>query len=267
MKKRSLLVFLLLIICSGFLSIYGYGQSKARIENIDFNLVGDDIIITYDIINSAPGEKFDIEIEIYTESGKKPDAKSLSGDVGKDVAGGRGKSVTWDFKNDNADLTDGIYVEVNATSDLKPEVEKKPKPPRKGGSLGGAFVKSVVFPGWGNSGISGGPYWLMGFVGYGCMAGSVMMNQQASQSYDDYLKASDAGNRDNLFSDAESKDQLSKLLFGVGAVVWVTDLTILLIKGNNPRTYSYNGNGTNPLIGYTIDPISKKPLLSFRITF
>ncbi|MCK4466083.1 MAG: hypothetical protein KAU83_10275, partial [Bacteroidales bacterium] len=146
-------------------------------------------------------------------------------------------------------------------------VEKKPKPPRKGGSLGGAFVKSLVFPGWGNSSISGGPYWLMGFVGYGCMAGSVMMNQQANQSYDDYLKASDAGNRDNLFNDAQSKDQLSKILFGVGAVVWVTDLTILLIKGNNPRTYSYNTSGTSPLIGYTIDPISKKPMISFRITF
>ncbi|MQY78833.1 MAG: hypothetical protein GH151_06515 [Bacteroidetes bacterium] len=256
---------MLLIICSGFLSINGYGQSKARIENIDFNLVGDDIIITYDIINSAPGEKFDIEIEIFTESGKKPDAKSLSGDVGKDVAGGRGKSVTWNFQNDNADLTEGIYVEVNATAHLVPEVKKKPA--RRGGSLGGAFVKSLVFPGWGNSSISGGPYWLMGFVGYGCIAGSVMMNQQASQSYDDYLKASDAGNRDNLFSDAESKDQLSKLLFGVGAVVWVTDLTILLIKGNNPRTYAYNTSRTSPLVGYTIDPISKKPMLSVRITF
>lgn len=266
MNKKSLLHFLLFI-CFGLLSLNGSGQSKARIENIDFNLVGDDIIITYDIINSAPGEKFDIEIEIFTESGKKLDAKSLTGDVGKDIAGGRGKRVIWNFQNDNADLTEGIYVEVNATSHLKPVVEKKPKPVRKGGSLGGAFVKSVVFPGWGNSSISGGPYWLMGFVGYGCMAGSVMMNQQASQSYDDYLKASDAGNRDNLFSDAESKDQLSKLLFGIGAVVWVTDLTILLIKGNNPRTYSYNSNGTNPLVGYTMDPISKKPMISFRITF
>lgn len=267
MKKKSLLVLLLLIICSGFLSIYGYGQSKARIENIDFNLVGEDIVITYDIINYASGEKFDIDIEIFTESGKKLDAKSLTGDVGKDIAGGRGKRVIWNFQNDNADLTEGIYVEVNAKSDLKPVVEKKPKPARKRGSLGGAFVKSLVFPGWGNSSISGGPYWLMGFVGYGCMAGSVYMNQQASWSYDDYILASDAGERDNLFNDAESEDQLSKILFGVGAVVWVTDLTILLIKGNNPRKYAYNSNGTNPLVGYTIDPISKKPMLSFRITF
>ena len=267
MRKRSLLVLLLLIIYSGFLSISGYGQSKARIESesIDFNLVGNNIVITYDITNHAPGEKFDISIEIFTESGKKLDAKSFSGDVGKDIVGGRGKSVTWDFQNDNADLTEGIYVEVNATSHLVPEVKKKP--PRKGGSLGGAFVKSLVFPGWGNSSISGGPYWLMGFVGYGCMAGSVYMNQQASWSWDDYLLATDAGERDNLFNDAESEDQLSKILFGVGAVVWVTDLTILLIKGNNPRTYSYNSNGTNPFVGYTMDPISKKPMLSVRITF
>lgn len=264
MNKKSLLHFLLFI-CFGLLSLNGFSQSKARIENIDFNLVGNNIVITYDIINHDPGEKFDIDIEIFTESGKKLDAKSLSGDVGKDIAGGRGKRVIWNFQNDNADLTEGIYVEVNATSLLAPEVEKKPA--RREKSLGGAFVKSVVFPGWGNSSISGGPYWLMGFAGYGCMAGSVMMNQQASQSYDDYLKASDAGKRDNLFSDAESKDQLSKLLFGVGAVVWVTDLTILLIKGNNPRTYSYNSNRTNPLVGYTIDPISKNPMISFRITF
>ncbi len=257
---------MLLIICSGFLSIYGYGQSKALIENTDFNLVEDDIIITYDIINFAPGEKFDIEIEIYTESGEKLDAKSLSGDVGKDIAGGRGKRVIWNFLNDNADLTEGIYIEVNATSHLVPEVKKKPA--RRDRSLGGAFVKSVIFPGWGNSSISGGPYWLMGFVGYGCMAGSYLMNNQADQSYKKYLdEKTDINKRDNYFSDAESKDQLSKLLFGVGAVVWVTDLTILLIKGNNPRTYSYNSNGTNPFVGYTIDPISKNPMISFRITF
>jgi hypothetical protein len=265
MKKKSLLVLLLFIIYYVFLSISGYGQSKARIENIDFNLVGENIVITYDIADYASGEKFDIEIEVFSESGKKLEARSLAGDVGRDIAGGKGKSVTWDFQNDNADLTEGIYVEVNAISHLVPEVKEKPE--RRGGSLGGALIKSIVFPGWGNSSISGGPYWLMGFAGYGCMAGSYLMNQQASQCYDDYLLASDTDERDNLFNDAESKNQLSKILFGAGAIVWVTDITILLIKGNNPRTYTYNSSETNPLIGYTIDPISKKPMLSIRITF
>lgn len=162
-------------------------------------------------------------------------------------------------------MSEGIYVEVVA----KPLVVlEKPKTPKRK-SLGGAFVKSLIFPGWGNSSISGGPYWLFGFVGYGCAAGSVYMNMESYQSIEDYKVSMDIDERDRLFSDAESNDQLSTILMAGAAAIWVTDITILLIKGNKPENYAYKESKKRvvPKLGYTIDPVSKKPLMSLKITF
>ncbi|MCD4735597.1 MAG: hypothetical protein K8R53_06105 [Bacteroidales bacterium] len=245
------------------LSVNGFGQTEAKIINIDFNLVGENIVITYDIVNYVPGEKFDITIEVITESEKKLDARSLTGDVGRNITGGNNKTVTWDFKNDNIKLTEGVYVEIIAESLM---VIEKPKPPEKK-SLGGAFFKSLIFPGWGNSSISGGPYWLFGFAGYGCVAGSVWCNMQSYQSLEDYKISSDIDERNQLFSDAESQDQLSTIFLAGAAAIWLTDITILLIKGNKPRNLTYKQNEAGPTIGYAIDPISKSPVMTLRITF
>ena len=51
------------------------------------------------------------------------------------------------------------------------------------------------------------------------------------------------------------------------AAIWVTDITILLIKGNNPKNLSYKQKEEVPKLGYTIDPISKSPLMTLKITF
>ncbi len=266
MNKRPFLYVLLILFCFGLFSVNGLGQTEARIINIDFNLVGEDIVITYDIVNYAPGEKFNISIEVVTESGKKLGARSLTGDVRSNITGGSNKKVTWDYKKDNIKLTElaeGIQVEVIAKSLL---VIEKPEPPKKK-SLGGAFVKSLVFPGWGNSSISGGPYWLFGFAGYGCAVGSVLMNKQSYQSLEDYKVSLDVDERDQLFSDAESQNQLSTILMAGAAAIWVTDITILLIKGNKTSNLTYHQNETGPKLGYTIDPISKSPVMTLRITF
>ncbi len=263
MSKKPFLTVLLILFCFGLFSVNGFGQTEARIINIDFDLVGEDIVITYDVVNYAPGEKFNITIEVITESGKKLNARSLTGDVGSNIAGGSKKQVTWDFKKDNITLSEGIYVEVIAKSLL---VIEKPKPSGKK-SLGGAFVKSLVFPGWGNSSISGGPYWLFGFAGYGCAAGSVILNKQSYQSLEDYKVSHDIDERDQLFSDAESQNQLSTILMAGAAAIWVTDITILLIKGNKPQNLTYKQNSTGPKLGYSIDPISKSPVMTLKITF
>ena len=231
MSKKPFITIFLVLFCFCLFSVNGLGQTEARIINIDFNLVGEDIVITYDIVNYAPGEKFIITIEVVTESGKKLNTRSLTGDVGSNISGGSKKQVTWDFKNDNIKLTEGIYVEVIAKSLL---VIEKPEPPKKK-SLGGAFVKSLVFPGWGNTSISSGPYWLFGFAGYGCAAGSVLFNMQSYQSLEDYKVSLNIDERDQLFSDAESQNQLSTILMAGAAAIWVTDITILLIKGNKPQ--------------------------------
>jgi len=263
MSKKPFTTVLLILFCFGLFSVNGFGQTEARIINIDFNLVGENIVITYDIVNYAPGEKFNISIEVVTESGKKLDTRSLTGDVRSNITGGSNKKVTWDYKKDNIKLTEGIYVEVIAESLM---VIEKPEPPKKK-SLGGAFVKSLVFPGWGNSSISGGPYWLFGFAGYGCAAGSVLLNQQSYQSLEDYKVSLDINERDQLFSDAESQNQLSTILMAGAAAIWVIDITILLIKGNKTSNLTYHPNEAGPKLGYTIDPISKSPLMTFKITF
>ena len=263
MRRSPFITILLISLGFGLFSVNGFGQTEAKISNIDFNLIGENIVITYDIVNYAPGEKFDIAIEIITESGKKLDARSLTGDVGMNITGGNGKTVTWDFKNDNIQITEAIYIEVNAESRL---VIEKPKPPGKK-SMGGAFVKSLMFPGWGNTSISGGPYWLFGFAGYGCVAGSVFYNMQSYQSLEDYKGSLNMDDRDQLYSDAESQNQLSTILMVGAAAIWVTDITILLVKGNKTSSLAYKRNETGPQLGYSIDPVSKSPVMTLKITF
>jgi len=93
MSKKPFITIFLVLFCFCLFSVNGLGQTEARIINIDFNLVGEDIVITYDIVNYAPGEKFIITIEVVTESGKKLNTRSLTGDVGSNISGGSKKQV------------------------------------------------------------------------------------------------------------------------------------------------------------------------------
>ncbi len=156
--------------------------SKPRLELSDGNL-----IIEYDILDNEPSDLFNVWIEVTNASGSKINALTLSGDVGEDISGGSNKRILWNLEVDKISLDEEIFVEVVAEKKKLPEVQKEIIPVKttpttdvKNISKGNMVLSSMVLPGWGLSKVKKGkPYWLLGVAGYGCIAGSVILNRSA----------------------------------------------------------------------------------------
>jgi len=74
-----------------------------RIENVDFRVVNEkEIWVTYDIVDALNSETFDVSMEVSLDGGKTYTIvpKSVSGDVGVGVYGGKGKKIIWNVLAD-----------------------------------------------------------------------------------------------------------------------------------------------------------------------
>jgi len=96
MNKTLFLVALL----SMFLA-KGFAQ-ESKIENTQLQLLGDNLIITYDVVGSSSLDN--VWLEIKTTSNKSINAKTLSGDIGKKILAGKKKKIVWNMKADGVDL-------------------------------------------------------------------------------------------------------------------------------------------------------------------
>jgi len=245
-------------------SIGAMAQSKAKVENVDFFLENENLVITYDIVKSKSGETFNVKVNIITTTGKNISAFALSGDVGPGVYGGSGKKIVWDLNKDNAYIDDEISVEVFIESELTSN-KAKPAETAKAVSVGGALLRSAVFPGWGNRHIKGkGAYWLMGLLGYGAVGGSIYMNNQADKAYTDYKNSRVAGERDQLYKDAEDYHQNQQTLMYAAAGIWVIDLIWTGIQAGNANKRAKQSKVD---MGYYYNPVVRGPMVSFTYSF
>ncbi|MBN2174739.1 MAG: hypothetical protein JW731_11445 [Bacteroidales bacterium] len=247
-----------------------FAQSKARIENIDFYAEGANLVVTYDIVKAEAGETFNIWMKVTTVSGKEIIPSSVSGDVGNGVTGGPNKRILWDMQSDNAQINEEIEVEVLARSDQseasKTEKEKEPKAKteKSGISVGGAMVVSALLPGLGRTlAKGGGSQWLLGVVGYGCVAGTIVMNNMAYNAYEDYKISLTTEDRDDNFKKAENFELYSKIFLGAAATIWVIDIIATGVVASKERKKSNKGFSLN----YSFDPYSGTPLMGFSYSF
>lgn len=106
--RRRLLISMLLtaMLCAGTFS--------QQIMNVKFTQSGNQIIITYDITGSQPGQIFD-NVQVYSslDNFSSP-LRSVKGDIGT-VTAGAGKRITWDVLSDRESLSTSISFEVRAT--------------------------------------------------------------------------------------------------------------------------------------------------------
>ncbi|OQX75225.1 MAG: hypothetical protein B6D64_12050 [Bacteroidetes bacterium 4484_276] len=239
-------------------------QSKARVENVDFFLEGENLVINYDIDKSKTGESFNVTMNILTTAGKKISAFALTGDIGPGVYGGKGKRIVWDLNKDNVYIDDEISVEVF----IEPEMADEPSKPAKtvrAVSVGGALLRSAIFPGWGNRYVKGGgAYWLMGLVGYGAVGGSVYMNNQTEQAYQDYKESVDVTERDQLFKDAEEYQKNQEYLMYAAAGIWAIDLIWTGIQAGNANKKAKRSKVD---MGYYYNPEVRGPMLVVTYKF
>jgi len=216
-------------------------QPEVIIPEPRLELVENRIIIEYDILNSQQTDLFFIWIEVTDANGRILSAVSLSGDLGENIKGGANKKITWNFKQDDIILDGEIFIEVKAENKKLPEVQKEVIPDKtipatevKTISKGNMVLSSIVLPGWGQSKVhQGKPYWLFGVAGYGCLAGSVYLNKQAINTYDEYKGLLDTGERNSLYDKAVRQDKISKYLAYSAATIWTINLIWVLATPNN----------------------------------
>lgn len=260
MKKwitYSLIATSLCLVCFG--ATDAIAQSKAVVQNVDFFLEGENLIISYDITKAKSDEVFEVSVNIKTVTGTKISAYSLSGDVGAGVSGGSFKRISWDLKTDNAYLDDEIFVEVIA----KPMVLDAVAKPMEHKSVGGAMLRSLIFPGWGNRfAKDGGAYWLIGIAAYGSVGASFYYNNQANSSYDDYKNSLDPDERDKLYQEAsDNYDMQQNLMYAAGAI-WLIDIIWSGIQAGNVNKKVRKNNVS---YGYYYDPAMRTPMFSLTV--
>ena len=97
-------------------------QTLAKIQNTNISLDNDRIIITYDLVDAQPGEKFEVWLNITDAGGVLIQGRRFSGDIGNNIEGGEGLVIYWNFEEDNVTLSDEISIQVMAESLYKKEI-------------------------------------------------------------------------------------------------------------------------------------------------
>jgi len=180
-------IYLLLGIIILSISSFSFSQSEFKISNPDIILMGNQIHITYNIEDPNTPAVFSVRLEVTDEGGNLLNAKSLSGDIGEGIIGGKDKKITWDLASDNIFINEDLYFQLYAKASIAPNLNTG-----KNNSLNkaGIIFRSVAFPGLGLSRLKGGPHWLKGLAGYGCIAGSIVLNNMAYNTNLKYLNNS-----------------------------------------------------------------------------
>jgi hypothetical protein len=266
MNKKSIIIQIIGLLAIVLFSGTTMAQSKAKVENVDFNLENENLIITYDIVKSKASQTFNVSVTITTTKGKKIPANALSGDIGPGVHGGDGKKIIWDLNKDNVYIDDEIVVEVF----IEPEtatVQNKTKTGEtvKRVSVGGALWRSLIFPGWGNHAAKGrGAQWLLGVAGYGCVGSAIYFNNKSYNTYEDYLNSDDYEERNSLYDDAEAYYNNQKIFMLTAATIWVADL---IWTGFQAGHINKKARASKVDMGMLYDPIPRKPMLTLTYHF
>ena len=106
MRRRLFIsIMLTMLFCAG--------SFPQQIMNVKFTQSGNQVIITYDITGSQPGQTFD-NVQVYSNlDNYASPLRSVRGDIGT-VTAGVGKRITWDVLSDRERLNASISFEVRA---------------------------------------------------------------------------------------------------------------------------------------------------------
>ncbi len=297
MRLTDFIILISILLCP---AIDLQAQSTVEVTNPVLSLKGSDVQISFDLLNSSRSDIFTIRIEVTNSEGKAIDARSLSGDIGKSINGGRNKKILWDIESDSIFLDEEIFVQVYALTESVPVVEKpqvveteeptiveteepivvetEETPAVRAGAESGSvnkeynrtsiILQSVAFPGLGLSRTNPGqPHWIRGIAGYGCIAGSIYFNSKAVSSYQAYKNTDNQDEVDNLFNQAVKQDNISEALAFIAIGIWVTDLVWTIAGTSGLKNDQISGDLKRFSIGTTVEPVSSVPLIAFRYRF
>ena len=214
---------------------------------------GTKLLIFYNIVAQNPEDLFYIWVEMERANGEIIEAKNLSGDVGYNVKRGNTKKIVWVPKQDSIFLDEDIFVEVKAEKYIKSFYR------------GPIILRSIIFPGWGQTNISNGkPWWLSGLVFYGTMVGGYLCYQDYIATYNNYRsETDDAKVRADLFIHSRRQYNNAVALLYSGAAIWGVNILWVTFTPNRYQHLQNLNISLKPAPVYN----SGTPLITLSMTF
>jgi hypothetical protein len=234
----------------------GLGAKDLEINKVEFDLVMKKIVVNYNLLNSKPTERIQINLFFITELNDTIVPFTVTGDVYK-VPGGYGKTITWDFMADNAKINN---LNIKAVVSVK-SITNEPGGPSNA-------LLSLLVPGLGDRYVSNPrksaikPYQktiaTYGFIGAG------IYNFMVKKINDDNAATAVVPENIQNYKDKSDKAALFAYIYtGIGVVLWGSDVVWVLIKSENK-----NKNDTKISLSPVMNPNSNGFVaLSAKVTF
>lgn len=243
---KTLSIFLLL-----FFSFRCYSQ---QIENVDFKVEDNFVIVTYDLVNCPSRELYDIKLKvIYNNNTIVP--SSVNGDL-KKVHAGKNKKIEWNVLSDKSELKGKIQVMVEISHTFSTKITDGPS----------NMFLSILVPGLGVKNVTGGTQ--SGFTrtlgAYGLIVGGVACKLLSDFEYENYHNATLQSDMDTYYESANRFNKVSYVLTAAGIAVWIFDIVWVADQGfkNKKEQKKYNSK-----LGFHYIPENNGLSLSFKITF
>jgi hypothetical protein len=244
LKKIFTLLLFTLFICITLLA------QETKVKNIDLEVVNNEVLINYDILNSMDSSEHRIDLIFVDDTYEIIKPQTVRGDIGNNIQTGRRKTIRWNIMNDMTAMP----------KQMKPKIfldyHKQPT-----GGKGNAFL-SLLIPGLGDyfvestSDIKFKPYLrtisTLGFMGLGYKAGKERkIVKLYSEDYPSTYDGRQTDERNQVVHGYNTDYWLFKhdqeIFYALGATLWLYDIIWVYGKGiinekHNNKIYAVTPN-------------------------
>ena len=231
-----------------------------QIENVDFTVTDNFIIVTYDLTNCPSRKTYDIKLKIVSDNGTIIPT-TITGDIFK-VNQGNNKNIKWDVLSDNIEIKGNIQAIVEISKTYSTEIVGGPS---------NAFL-SMVWPGWGTRFVLYKkkedertliPNYIMCSYGVALIYG-YLSKVKSDEAYSKYHSATDQGEMNDFYKTANEENKNFQIALGVASAIWILDVWYVFQKGFENREEQLNNyTQENQSINFYVSNTSN----SFQIGF
>ncbi|MEZ0482990.1 hypothetical protein [Fibrella aquatica] len=274
---QSFLLFLCLAGSTGSLLAQGR-VSNVRMRAIDQQSVE----VFYDLRNSTPTDSIYVRLQRRNGSFIAPELGSVSGDLGTNRIDGREQRIVWNLRRNGLLLREevravvlikpGVFQETAAQTpvEIAPSIPDATTTEIDKPYRGPAWaLLSLLAPGVGNIFVQTpkprvGLRPLATVAAYGLLIYGAGQQGESAQAYRNYETAGNEEAAEPFYQKANAANQRYYVATRAAAAIWVTDITLTLIRGF--RNQRDEKQGVQPL-SYHLNYQANTPVAVLRYTF
>lgn len=263
------------------------GSGQGRVSNVRMRAIDQQAIeIVYDLRNSQPTDS--VYVRLQRRSGKlfAPVINSISGDLGTNRIDGRNQRIVWNLRRSGLLVNEEVRALVLVKQMAVPatNVSRPAEPrPRRDSVVAAAMTDgverpyrgpawallSLLAPGVGNAFVQTpkprvGLRPLVTVAAYGLLIYGAGQQGEADQVYTSYANAGNEIAAEPFYQKANAANQRYFVATRVAAAIWVTDITLTLLRGF--RNQRNEKRGASP-VTYHLNYQANTPVAVVRYTF